>query len=86
MGNASQVDARREGVIADFVRLCGDRHDQRALELSLFAGLVELDWNKALDAVEHADPKTRAAQMLSSNGGPPRSAARSTLECFEGTA
>ena len=60
VGNATHVDASREAIVADYVALCGERHDERALQLSLFAALTEMGWNKALDAVDHPDPASRA--------------------------
>lgn len=32
------------------------------MRLALFAGLADLGWNKALDAVEHADGAVRARE------------------------
>jgi hypothetical protein len=66
-GNASQVRAGREEIIADFRALWGDDHDEVALRLALFAGLVDLGWNKALDATGHADPAVRARERADLN-------------------
>ncbi len=62
-GNSSQVDATRDEIVDDFRSLGGDDHDEVGLGLSLFAGLVELGWNKALDIVEHGDPAVRAREQ-----------------------
>ena len=61
-GNASQIDAGRDEVVDDYRRLWGDEHDELALRLALFAGLVDLGWNKALDAAEHADADVRVRE------------------------
>jgi hypothetical protein len=61
-GNSSQVDATRDELVDDFRSVWGEEHDEVALRLALFAGLVELGWNKALDAAEHEDPMVRARE------------------------
>lgn len=61
-GNASRVDAARDELVDDFRAFWGDDHDQAALRLALFAGLLELGWNKALDAAEHPDETVRAQE------------------------
>ena len=61
-GNSSQVDASRDELVNDFRSVWGDEHDEIALRLALFAGLAELGWNKALDAVEHEDGTVRARE------------------------
>ena len=61
-GNSSQIRAGRDEVVADFRALWGDDHDEVALRLALFAGLADLGWNKALDAVEHPEPAVRARE------------------------
>jgi len=58
-GCSSVVDATREEIIADFRESSGPAYDEPALRLALLSGLVWLGWNKALDTVEHPDPKTR---------------------------
>jgi hypothetical protein len=62
-GNASRVDASADELLDDVRVACGDRHDEDTLRLALLAGLVELGWNKALDAVEHRDPAIRAREV-----------------------
>jgi hypothetical protein len=59
-GNSSQIDATRDELVDDFRSVWGDEHDEVALRLALFAGLADLGWNKALDAVEHDDGTVRA--------------------------
>jgi hypothetical protein len=66
-GNASQVRASRHEVVADFRALWGDDHDEVALRLALFAGLVDLGWNKALDATGHPDPGVRLRERADLN-------------------
>lgn len=62
-GNSSQVDATRDEIVEDFRTLWGDEHNEVALRLALFAGLVELGWNKALDIAEHPDRAVRAREQ-----------------------
>ena len=66
-GNASQVGVSREEIVADFRALWGDDHDDIALRLALFAGLVDLGWNKALDATGHPDPAVRVRERADLN-------------------
>lgn len=66
-GNASQVRASRDEIVADFRALWGDDHDEVALRLALFAGLVDLGWNKALDATGHPDPAVRSRERADLN-------------------
>ncbi|MDP1805523.1 MAG: phosphotransferase, partial [Acidimicrobiales bacterium] len=61
-GNSSQIRAGRDEVVADFRSLWGNEHDEVALRLALFAGLADLGWNKALDAVGHPDTAERARE------------------------
>lgn len=62
-GNAARVAASRDELLDDVRAACGPRHDEQTLHLALFAGLVELGWNKALDAVEHVDPVIRQREL-----------------------
>lgn len=66
-GNASQVRASRDEIVAHFRALWGDDHDEVALRLALFAGLVDLGWNKALDATEHPVPGVRLRERADLN-------------------
>jgi len=60
--NASRIDATREQVLDDFRAGQGERHDEDALRLALFGGLVQLGWDKALQAAGHADGAVRARE------------------------
>ncbi len=66
-GNASQVRASRDEIVADVRALWGDDHDEVALRLALFAGLVDLGWNKALDATGHPDPGVQLRERADLN-------------------
>ena len=57
-GAFSQVDATREELVDD-VRATAGLPDAD-VDLMLLLGLMELGWNKALDAAEHPDPAKRA--------------------------
>ncbi|MDQ4119380.1 MAG: hypothetical protein M3235_20835 [Actinomycetota bacterium] len=57
-GSAGQVRATRDEIVADYRAIV--RPDETALRLGFVAGLLELGWNKALDAAEHPDPRKRA--------------------------
>jgi hypothetical protein len=60
--NASRIDATREQVLADARAAEGDLHDEDALRLALLGGLVQLGWDKALQAAEHPDAGVRARE------------------------
>jgi len=59
-GNASRVDASHDDLVDDIREFCPD---EDTLRLALLAGLAELGWNKALDALEHHDPTMRAREL-----------------------
>jgi hypothetical protein len=59
---ASGVDASREQIIDDFRIASGEHYDDTNMRLALIAGVLELGWNKAVDAVEHPDPRVRAQE------------------------
>lgn len=59
-GAFTQVDADPEQVVADVRAVAGLDADE--VDLMLLCGLMELGWNKALDAAEHADPAVRARE------------------------
>jgi hypothetical protein len=61
-GCASVVELTREEMLAAYRDAAGPAYDETAMRLSLLFGLVWLGWNKALDAVEHPDPATRARE------------------------
>ena len=56
---ASAVNAARDDLVDDVRRVQGTEHDEIALLLALLAAVVDLGWNKALDATEHSDPRIR---------------------------
>lgn len=58
-GAASQVEGGHDAILD--VHRAVTRTDPDALRLGLVAGLLELGWNKALDAAEHPDPAKRDA-------------------------
>jgi aminoglycoside phosphotransferase (APT) family kinase protein len=60
--NASRIDATREQVLDDFRASQGGANDEQALGLALFGGLVQLGWDKALQATGHADQAVRARE------------------------
>ncbi|MGH8994119.1 MAG: hypothetical protein ACRDZ7_21630 [Acidimicrobiia bacterium] len=63
---ASGVGATSDELLDDVRAAQGDRHDETALRLALLASVVDLGWNKALDAADHddADIRARAAAEL----------------------
>jgi Ser/Thr protein kinase RdoA (MazF antagonist) len=61
-GCSSVVGLSREETIAAYREAAGPAYDETAMRLALLLGLVWLGWNKALDAVEHPDPETRARE------------------------
>jgi hypothetical protein len=50
---ASHVPVDRDELLDDMQAVNGDRHDEQALRLALFASLADLGWNKALDATSN---------------------------------
>jgi hypothetical protein len=60
--NASRIDAGRDELLADARAAAGERHDEGALRLALLGGLVQLGWDKALQASEHPDAAVRARE------------------------
>jgi thiamine kinase-like enzyme len=61
-GCSSVVDATREDLIGWYRAAAGPACDDRTMHLGLLSAMVWLGWNKALDAVEHPDPATRARE------------------------
>jgi hypothetical protein len=57
--SASRIDATREEITQDFVRIAGDRFDPYALELGMISALLSLGWNKAIDIVDNPDEAVR---------------------------
>jgi Phosphotransferase enzyme family len=60
-GSASRVEASHDDLVDDVREVC--RPDEDTLRLALLAGLAELGWNKALNAIEHHDAATRAHEL-----------------------
>jgi hypothetical protein len=60
--SASRIAATREQILDDVRAAEGDAHDEIALRISLLGAVVQLGWNKALDAYEHPDPGVRARE------------------------
>lgn len=60
VGNASQIRASREEIIADYLAAGGIESELAVLHV---LGLLELGWNKALDAATHPDPAKRATEL-----------------------
>jgi aminoglycoside phosphotransferase (APT) family kinase protein len=61
-GSAAHMEPSREGLIELFRIRSAELTDDRAMDLALLAGLAEMGWNKALDAIEHSDPGLRARE------------------------
>lgn len=61
--DASRLDVSRDDVIADFQVLYGDRFDDRALQLSLIGGMVQLGPNPVLDLVLNGRDEARASAV-----------------------
>lgn len=59
-GGAGHVVGGHDAVLADVRAVSTAWQDEDGLRLGLVAGLMELGWNKALDAAEHPDPRERA--------------------------
>ena len=60
--SAGRIAARREDILDDIRAAEGDSYDPVAESLFLLGGLLQLGWNKALDAFEHPDPAVRARE------------------------
>lgn len=60
--SAGRIGASREDILDDVHTAEGEAHDPVALQVSLLGALLQLGWNKALDAYEHPDPAMRAQE------------------------
>jgi hypothetical protein len=60
-GSAAHVEPTRKELISSF-RAYDDRIGPADIDLALLAGLMDMAWNKALDATEHPDPSMRARE------------------------
>ncbi|MGH9274540.1 MAG: phosphotransferase, partial [Acidimicrobiales bacterium] len=61
-GSAAHVEPSREDLIAEFLER-SPLTDERAVDLALIFGLLDMGWNKALDALEHDDPAIREREL-----------------------
>lgn len=61
-GSAAHVEPSREELIAEF-RVRSPMTDERAIELGLLHGLLEMGWNKSLDALENEDSAVRDREL-----------------------
>jgi hypothetical protein len=61
-GSAAHVEPTREDLIAEFLAR-SPLIDERAVDLALIFGLLDMGWNKALDALEHDDPTIREREL-----------------------
>jgi hypothetical protein len=55
--NAGRIAAPKEAVIDDFRATMGERHDERALRLSLLGAVVHFGWKLAHRVVEAPGPE-----------------------------
>ena len=62
VGGMSNVALTREELLAAARAACRDLVDEAAFAATEFWALLELGWNKALDAIDHPDPAKRAAE------------------------
>ncbi len=60
MFDADRIDVPRDVVLADYRDMAGDAHDERALDLALVGGMVQLGCNGMLDVVLRGDEASRA--------------------------
>ncbi|MFN2625994.1 MAG: phosphotransferase [Mycobacteriales bacterium] len=61
--DARQMDVSRDDVISDFRELYGERHDERALQLALIGGMVQLAPHLVLEYVLKGGDDHRAAAL-----------------------
>ncbi len=61
--DAARLDVSRDDIIADFRTLYGDRFDERALQLALIGGMVQLGPNPVLDFVLNGRAEARASAV-----------------------
>jgi Ser/Thr protein kinase RdoA (MazF antagonist) len=57
--DAKRFDVPRDDVLADFRELYGARFDERALQLALIGGMVQLGCHMTLPVVLHGDEESR---------------------------
>lgn len=61
--DAPRLDVSRDDIIADFRILYGDRFDERALQLALIGGMVQLGPNPVLDFVLNGREEARTSAI-----------------------
>ena len=61
--DAPRLDVSPDDIISDFRILYGDRFDERALQLALIGGMVQLGPNPVLDFVLHGREEARASAI-----------------------
>lgn len=61
-GATSNVALDRDALLAEARTACHDLVDDQQFSLCEFWALMELGWNKALDALDHPDPRKRATE------------------------
>jgi hypothetical protein len=62
VGAMSNVELCRSALVGEARRACRDLCDDETFARCEFWALMELGWNKALDAIDHADPAKRATE------------------------
>lgn len=62
LGATSNVDLSRDDLVALARQSCGDLTDDTVWALGEFWTLMELGWNKALDAIDHPDAAKRSVE------------------------
>jgi aminoglycoside phosphotransferase (APT) family kinase protein len=62
LGAMSNVAMRRDELLQEARGACRDLVDDTTFSLFALFALLELGWNKALDAIDHPDPAKRATE------------------------
>ena len=62
VGAMSNVTFDREQFLAEAANECRQHTDAETFQLGEFWALMELGWNKALDAIDHPDPHKRVTE------------------------
>lgn len=70
--DGTRIDASPDGMIADFRSVYGDRFDDRALQLALIGGLVQLGGNFVLDIALGGETRRAPLHLSACGGGPTR--------------
>ena len=77
--DAKRLDVSRDDVVADFRSLYGDRFDEKALELALIGGFVQLGCHFTLPLALGAETRREPRRAQNSNGGRQRWPQRSKM-------